>query len=84
MVIAPGFHLLPFRTEKLSPVAPMVLSTRRESRSPPFFNKRLLSEQSSDGSLFFVFEAEAYGFTFLSGEAGLKRIGIICCIVVFD
>ena len=65
MVIAPGFHLLPFRTEKLSPVAPMVLSTRRESRSPPFFNKRLLSEQSSDGSLFFVFEAEARGFTFL-------------------
>ena len=40
MVIAPGFHLLPFRTEKLSPVAPMVLSTRRESRSPPFLNKR--------------------------------------------
>ena len=24
-VIAPGFHLFPFRTEKLSPVAPMVL-----------------------------------------------------------
>ena len=66
MVIAPGFHLLPFRTEKLSPVAPMVLSTRRESRSPPFFsNKRLLSEQSSDRSLFFVFEAEARRFTFL-------------------
>ena len=40
MVIAPGFHLLPFRTEKLSPVAPMVLSTRRESRSPPFFQIR--------------------------------------------
>ena len=25
VVIAPGFHLFPFRTEKLSPVAPMVL-----------------------------------------------------------
>lgn len=36
------------------------------------------------GVSFFVFEAEARGFTFLSGEAGLKRIGIICCIVVFD
>ena len=25
VVIAPVFHLFPFRTEKLSPVAPMVL-----------------------------------------------------------
>ena len=33
-VIAPGFHLFPFRTEKLSPAAPMVLR-KRESRSPP-------------------------------------------------
>ena len=28
MVIATGFHLFPFRTEKLSPTAPMVLHTR--------------------------------------------------------
>ena len=34
--MAPGFHLFPFRTEKLSPVTPMVLP-RWESRSPPFF-----------------------------------------------
>ena len=27
-VIASGFHLFPFRTEKLSPSAPMVLQTR--------------------------------------------------------
>ena len=33
-VIAPGFHLFPFRTEKLSPAAPMVLR-KRESRAPP-------------------------------------------------
>ena len=25
VVIAPGFHLFPFRTEQLSPVAPMIL-----------------------------------------------------------
>ena len=37
-VIAPGFHLFPFRTEKLSPAAPMVLR-KRESRSPPPFFK---------------------------------------------
>ena len=31
VVIAQGFHLFPFRTEKLSPVTPMVLR-ERESR----------------------------------------------------
>ena len=35
VAIAVGFHLFPFRTEKLSPLAPMVLR-KRESRSPPF------------------------------------------------
>ena len=33
-VIARGIHLYPFRTEKLSHAAPMVLR-KRESRSPP-------------------------------------------------
>ena len=28
VVIVSGFHLFPFRTEKLSPSAPMVLHTR--------------------------------------------------------
>ena len=31
-----GAHLFPFRTQKLSPLAPMVLR-KRESRSPPVF-----------------------------------------------
>ena len=35
-VTAAGFHLFPFRTEKLSPPAPMVLR-KRESRLPPPF-----------------------------------------------
>ena len=35
VAIASGFHLFPFRTEKLSPTAPMVLP-RWESRSLPF------------------------------------------------
>ena len=34
MTIASGFHLFPFRTEKLSPIAPMVLQLW-ESRSSP-------------------------------------------------
>ena len=36
VTIAVVFHLLPFRTEKLSPLAPMVLHLR-ESRSLPNF-----------------------------------------------
>ena len=36
VAIAPVSHLFPFRTEKLSPDAPMVLPNPRESRSPPF------------------------------------------------
>ena len=38
---APGFHLFPFRTEKLSPVTPMVLrnsgrvGSRRFQKKPP-------------------------------------------------
>ena len=36
VTIAVVFHLLPFRTEKLSPPAPMVLHSR-ESRSSPIF-----------------------------------------------
>ena len=38
VVIALWFHLFPFRTEKLSTVAPMVLR-KRESRSPPSFRR---------------------------------------------
>ena len=36
VAIVAGFHLFPFRTEKLSPFTPMVLR-KWESRSPPSF-----------------------------------------------
>ena len=36
------FHLLPFRTEKLSPSAPMVLR-KWESRSPPFYESSVFN-----------------------------------------
>ena len=49
-VIASGFHLFPFRTEKLSPSAPMVLR-KWESRSPPF----LRSPFRTGADSFFVF-----------------------------
>ena len=41
-VIASGFHLFPFRTEQLSPYAPMVLR-KWESRSPPFIRVERIS-----------------------------------------
>ena len=37
VAIAAGFHLFPFRTEKLSPLAPMVLHTRGRVGSRRFF-----------------------------------------------
>jgi hypothetical protein len=40
-----GSHLFPYRTEKLSPLAPMVLHTTRESRSPPSFNPDFIQSQ---------------------------------------
>ena len=40
-VLAKGIHLLPFRTEKLSPSAPMLLrQSTWESRSPPLFKTK--------------------------------------------
>ena len=38
VLIVVGSHLFPFRTEKLSPLTPMVLR-KWESRSPPFFKR---------------------------------------------
>ena len=35
-VIAQGLHLLPFRTEKLNLVTPMVLPTRESRKRPPY------------------------------------------------
>ena len=37
VAIAPGFHLFPFRTEKLSPVTPMVLRNSGRVGSRRFF-----------------------------------------------
>ena len=49
VAIATGFHLFPFRTEKLSPSAPMVLR-KWESRSPP--SLKALQEQNLRRFLF--------------------------------
>ena len=44
VVIVAGFHLFPFRTEKLSPPAPMVLHTRGRVGSRRFFPEALREE----------------------------------------
>ncbi len=55
VAIARGFHLLPFRTEKLSPSALMVLGYKaRESRSLPFFSSSLTSIQSCQAFFIYV------------------------------
>ena len=51
VVIVAGFHLFPFRTEKLSPPAPMVLHTRGRVGSRRFYQEAL-REQSRGASSF--------------------------------
>ena len=62
-VMAAGFHLFPFRTEKLSPPAPMVLR-KWESRRPPTFQGSLRRRVSN--SLFsFSFFAIPFCYCFI-------------------
>ena len=44
---APGFHLFPFRTEKLSPVTPMVLRNSGRVGSRRFFLKDPLATRNT-------------------------------------
>ena len=50
-----GAHLFPFRTEKLSPTAPMVLPYRWESRSSP----NTIALQDSEGLFCFKSRTDA-------------------------
>ena len=52
MAIVAGFHLFPFRTEKLSPPAPMVLHTRGRVGSRRF--QQDPSEEILEGLLRFM------------------------------
>ena len=62
-VMAAGFHLFPFRTEKLSPPAPMVLR-KWESRRPPTFQGSLRRRVSN--SLFcFPFLPSRFAICFI-------------------
>ena len=52
VAIATGFHLFPFRTEKLSPSTPMVLR-KWESRSPP--SLKALQVEILEALSFFIY-----------------------------
>ena len=64
VVIAPGFHLFPSRTEKLSPDAPMVLHTRGRVGRRHFFESSSLATMLMRNS-FFVFSFICFSFLLL-------------------
>ena len=74
VVIASGFHLFPFRTEKLSPTAPMVLR-KRESRSPPsYFQVEALPARLLGGLFVSLYRVTAALFR-CANAASFRRVG---------
>ena len=72
VVIASGFHLFPFRTEKLSPTAPMVLR-KRESRSPPsYFQVEALPVRLLGGLFVSLYHDDAALFRRVGGALPLR------------
>ena len=55
MAIAAGFHLFPFRTEKLSLLTPMVLHTRGRVGSRHFLNRESLQRAISGGIFLYLY-----------------------------
>ena len=68
VVIVAGFHLFPFRTEKLSPPAPMVLHTRGRVGSRRFLIQPF--ERNLGGFSAFIDGQLSHGSV---GEEGLQR-----------
>ena len=86
VVIASGFHLFPFRTEKLSPTAPMVLR-KRESRSPPsYFQVEALPARLLGGLFVSLYRGNAAlfrrgsGFVLYHANAALfpRAVALFC------
>ncbi|MDG4655258.1 hypothetical protein P6F25_23485, partial [Chryseobacterium arthrosphaerae] len=76
----------PFRTQKLSPPAPMVLLTR-ESRPPPVFILFLKILYHNDKGFFLFYIQRSSHRTslfkwnlFFFDENGLKPVPIECCV----
>ena len=77
VVIVSGFHLFPFRTEKLSPSAPMVLHTRGRVGSRRFSRRRDPVRNSRVSLLLFIL----FGARMLAG--GLV-LGFLARLVFLD
>ena len=76
VVIASGFHLFPFRTEKLSPTAPMVLR-KRESRSPPsYFQVEALPARLLGGLFVSLYRVNAALFRRVCDALCFARLGV--------
>ena len=79
VVIASGFHLFPFRTEKLSPTAPMVLR-KRESRSPPsYFQEEALPARLLGGLFIFLCGPMRHCFVALAAFFRRARDALLVC-----
>ena len=52
---APGFHLFPFRTEKLSPVTPMVLRNSGRVGSRRFSEEASVSDKDTEASFVYIY-----------------------------
>ena len=58
VAIAQGFHLFPFRTEKLSLVTPMVLRNSGRVGSRRFFQREALVSEDAGAFLFWGYHSE--------------------------
>ena len=72
VAIVTGFHLFPFRTEKLSPPAPMVLHTRGRVGSRRFYERG--ANSSNACPLLFSFSESLEPFGLLESLEGLESI----------
>ena len=80
VVIVSGFHLFPFRTEKLSPSAPMVLHTRGRVGSRRFSRRRDPVRNSRVSLLLFIL----FGARMLAGGDFLARLVFLVFLVFLD
>ena len=80
VVIVSGFHLFPFRTEKLSPSAPMVLHTRGRVGSRRFSRRRDPVRNSRVSLLLFIL----FGAGMLAGGLGLGFLAWLALLALLD
>ena len=76
MTTAPGFHLFPFRTEKLSPVTPMVLRNSGRVGSRRFTEESPVSDIGTGDLLFGDLMLDLNAETDMPSERELLRFNM--------